>query len=76
MAEPVLERFEPRYSPIDPKGSHGLPPAAKVLGALIAIALIAFVAFGGWSMGTNTSVASNDKGVTQVTESEKANKVQ
>jgi len=67
--EPELERFEPTFSPIDPKRSDALPTAAKVIGALIAIALIGLVALGGWTFGT-----ASDQPATQVVQTEKANK--
>ena len=57
--QPPLDRFEPRYTPIDPKGSSDTPASVKILGALVAVALIVFVAFQGWDVGTRMNLALN-----------------
>jgi hypothetical protein len=58
---PASDRFEPRFTPIVSKGPRALPTAVKVIGALIAIALIGFAAFGGWSFGPGSQLGDENE---------------
>jgi hypothetical protein len=66
-AQPMLNRFEPRYRRIEPR-SKGHPSALMVA----AILLVALVAFAGWYLGNQPAASGHASQVMQVEKQNKA----